>query len=140
MVASTTEPEAAHFAVVEVTNVDVVLPATHAVVHLREAEAPHRTLSIPIGLAEGAALAAARERLVGQRPSTHELFCEVLARANLDVIAVRLIDEQDGVYFAELDLMGARGREVVACRPSDGLVVALRQRVPAPLLLDERLF
>ncbi len=140
MAASTPEQEAVRFAVVEVTDVDVVLPETHAVIHLREAEAPHRTLSIPIGLAEGAALAAARERRVGARPSTHELFCEVLARAHLDVIAVRLIDEQDGVYFAELDLMGSRGREVVACRPSDGLIVALRQRVSAPLLIDERLF
>ena len=140
MAASTTAQEAARFAVVEVTDVDVVLPETHAVVHLREAEAPHRTLSIPIGLAEGAALAGARERLVGPRPSTHELFCEVLARANLDVIAVRLIGEEEGVYFAELDLMGTRGREVVACRPSDGLIVAIRQRVSAPLLVDERLF
>jgi bifunctional DNase/RNase len=31
------------------------------------------------------------------------------------------------------------GRECVDCRPSDGLVLALRMPVPAPILADERL-
>jgi bifunctional DNase/RNase len=128
------------FCVVEVLSVDVALPDTHAVVHLQETEKHQRVLSIPIGLTEGAALVAAQERRLGPRPSTHELFSEVLARANLDVIAVRLVEEEDGIYFAELDLMGTRGREVVPCRPSDAMILALRQRVPAPLLVDERLF
>ena len=35
--------------------------------------------------------------------------------------------------------MAARGREVLPCRPSDGIIVALRQGVPAPILADERL-
>jgi bifunctional DNase/RNase len=128
------------FRVVEVVDVVVALPDTHAVVQLRETEAPSRSLSIAIGLAEGSALAAARGRQAGARPGTHELFSKVLARANLDVIAVRIIDEDEGVYSAELDLMGVRGREVIGCRPSDGLILAHRQTVPAPVLVDERLF
>ena len=31
------------------------------------------------------------------------------------------------------------GRERVDCRPSDGIVLALRMPVPAPILVDERL-
>jgi len=31
------------------------------------------------------------------------------------------------------------GREVLDCRPSDGIVLALRMPVPAPILVDERL-
>ena len=35
--------------------------------------------------------------------------------------------------------MAPNGRERIGCRPSDGLVLALRMRVPAPILVDERL-
>ena len=35
--------------------------------------------------------------------------------------------------------MTPAGREQVDCRPSDGIVLALRMPVPAPILVDERL-
>jgi bifunctional DNase/RNase len=70
---------------------------------------------------------------------THELFMQVLQRVHVDVIAVRLIGRENGNYLAELDIMAPGGRERVACRPSDGLVLALRTPVPAPILVDERL-
>ena len=41
--------------------------------------------------------------------------------------------------MAELDLMTPAGRKQVDCRPSDGIVLALRMPVPAPVLADERL-
>ena len=127
------------FRVMALTGVEVPLPTTHAVVQLVEKEAPFRTLVLPIGLAEGAALVAAQERSRGIRPSTHELFSEVLGRVHVDVIAVRLVSEEHGVYGAELDCMTAKGREIFECRPSDGLILATRQHVAAPILCDARL-
>ncbi len=35
--------------------------------------------------------------------------------------------------------MAPNGRERIGCRPSDGLVLALRMPVAAPILVDERL-
>ena len=35
--------------------------------------------------------------------------------------------------------MTAQGHEVMPCRPSDGIVLAARQVVSAPILADERL-
>jgi bifunctional DNase/RNase len=35
--------------------------------------------------------------------------------------------------------MAPQGRERIPCRASDGLVMALRTPVPAPILVDERL-
>jgi len=128
------------FRVMELIEVTVPLPAQHALVQLAEKESPYRTLSFPVGLAEGAALVAAQEGSQGLRPSTHELFSEMLRRINADVIAVRIVDEREGVFHAELDVMTARGRELLSCRPSDGLVLSLRQLVPAPILVDETLF
>ena len=53
-------------------------------------------------------------------------------RVRIDVIAVRLTGRENGNYLAELDLMTPPGRERVPCRPSDGIVLALRMPVPAP--------
>ena len=128
------------FKLVELIDVAVPLPAQHAEVHLSELDAPYRSLSFPIGLAEGVALSLAQSRTDSARPMTHELFSEVLRRVNVDVIALRLISRVRGVLHAELDLMTTRGRQVVPCRPSDGLVLCLRQTVVAPVLVAEDLF
>ena len=128
------------FRVTEVVSVTVTLPDTFAHVQLSETEAPYRVLGFPVGLAEGAALAAAIEGSVGARPTTHELFAEVLGRSGVEVIALRLTRREGGVLCAESDLMGPRGREIVECRPSDGLVLCHRQVVTAPVLVAEELF
>jgi uncharacterized protein len=127
------------FRVMDVEDVAMDLPSPFPTVTLTESEPPMRTLVFPIGLTEGTALALALRRMDSPRPLTHELFMQVLQRARIDVIAVRLTGRTQGNYLAELDLMAPAGRERVPCRPSDGLVLALRMPVPAPILVDERL-
>ena len=70
---------------------------------------------------------------------THELFAQVLRRTGVEVASVRLVGREDGNVLAVLELMTPGGRELVDCRPSDGIVLALRIPVPAPILVDERL-
>ena len=106
-------------------------------VHLMEAEEPFRYMAIPIALPEATALNSALAGIEGRRPSTHELFSSVLARLQCDVIAVRIVRNEAGVYYAEIDVMSPRGREIFDCRTSDGLILALRQGVPAPVLCAE---
>jgi bifunctional DNase/RNase len=127
------------FRVMDVDDVSIDLPSQYPAVTLLESEPPGRVLVFPVGLAEGTAMAQALRRIDSRRPMTHELFAQVLQRARIDVIAVRLVGREEGNYLAELDLMAPAGREQVACRPSDGLVLALRMPVPAPILVDERL-
>ena len=129
----------ATFRVVEVDEVSLDLPAQFPSVTLVESEPPMRQLVFPVGLPEGTALAQALRRMRGRRPMTHELFAQVLQQARIDVIAVRLVGREEGNLLAELDLMTPGGRERVDCRPSDGIVLALRMPVPAPVLVDERL-
>jgi uncharacterized protein len=127
------------FRVMDVDDVSLDLPSQYPAVTLVEAEPPMRTLVFPVGLPEGTALAQALRRIQGRRPMTHELFMQVMQRARIDVVAVRLIGREEGNLLAELDLMTPAGRERIDCRPSDGLVLALRMPVPAPVLVDERL-
>ena len=128
------------FRIVTVSSVRVALPDQHPVVSLEDTEVQGRTLSFRIGMAEGAALAHVLDGTVSPRPSTHDLFAAALQRYAVDVLAVRLTGRVGSTYLAELDLLGGHGREVLTCRPSDGICLALRQRVPAPVLADDRLF
>jgi bifunctional DNase/RNase len=127
------------FRVMDVEDVSLDLPSQFPLVTLVESEPPLRTLVFPVGLTEGTALALALRRMDSPRPMTHELFSQVLQRARLEVIAVRLTGRDQGNYVAELDIMAPTGRERIVCRPSDGLVLALRMPVTAPILVDERL-
>ncbi len=123
-----------------VSSVALDLPSQHPMVVVREAEPPWRQVQFRVGLPDGTALACALRRIETPRPLTHELLGEVLAGFDIDVVAVRLVGRQQGTYFAELDLRGRTGRRVLSCRPSDALVVALRQAVPAPILVADALF
>lgn len=128
------------FRIVTVSSVRVALPDQYPLVTLEDAEVVGRSLSFRIGLAEGAALVHALEGTSAPRPSTHDLFAAALQRYAVDVLAVRLVGRIGATYLAELDLVGGHGRERLSCRPSDGICLALRQRVPAPVLADDRLF
>jgi uncharacterized protein len=132
-------PQFPAFRVMDVEDVTLDLPAQYPAVTLVEAGSPGRMLVFPVGLPEGTAMAQALRRMESRRPMTHELFMHVLQRARIDVIAVRLVGREDGNLLAELDLMTTSVREKVDCRPSDGIVLALRMPVPAPILVDERL-
>jgi uncharacterized protein len=127
------------FRVMDVMSVTVELPDQYPLVTLQEAEPPLRELSFRVGLPEGVALAYALRGVSTPRPLTHELFTTVLQRLRADLVAVRLVSRQGSTYSAEMDVMTAQGREVVPCRPSDGIVLAARQVVSAPILADERL-
>jgi hypothetical protein len=128
------------WAVAMVFDIAVDLPTPHARVTLREVAEPHRMLVIPIGLPEGTALAHAWRGVATPRPLTHELFVNVLARLGATIEAARLLGRQAGIVLAEIELSTTRGREVVSCRPTDALTLAVRQSVPAPILIDLRLF
>jgi bifunctional DNase/RNase len=125
------------FRLVHISWVTYELPAPSPRVCLTEVELPYRAIEMPIGLAEANALALALERSDSVRPMTHELFSSALRATGQDVVALRIVSVDDGVYRGELDLMGAKGRVVLDCRPSDGLILAMRQSPPAPILCEE---
>jgi bifunctional DNase/RNase len=134
-------PEAAPATVFRVMNAESVtfdLGDPSPMMHLIEDAEPYRSLSVPIALPEAVALHQALERVAGRRPGTHELASEILGRLRADVVAARIVRFVDGVFYAELDLMGPAGREVLDCRTSDAVILALRQRVRAPILCAEQ--
>jgi hypothetical protein len=126
--------------IVAVAAVEMDLPNANPEVVLHEAQDPWRELRIPVGLAEGTAIAYAFRGMDTPRPLTHEMVTEILDRHDVTVAAVRITVRRGRQFFAEIDTMGPRGRCVVPCRPSDALALALRQRLPTPILVGEWVF
>ena len=125
---------------VSVVDVALELPGTYPEVVLLEADAPKRELRIPVGLAEGTAIAYALRQVSTPRPMTHDLFTEMLDRHGVTIEAVRVSARRGQVFMAEMDTTGPRGRQVMPCRPSDAIALALRQRLPVPILVGTWIF
>jgi hypothetical protein len=123
-----------------VAGVKMDMPGDYPEVLVHEAVAPWRELAIPVGMAEGNAIAYAWRGLSTPRPLTHALFTDVLERHGVALEAVRITARQGRLFFAELDTTGPQGRQVIACRPSDALALVLRQRMPTPVLVADWVF
>ena len=123
-----------------VVGVEMDLPNANPEVVLHEAQDPWRELRIPVGLAEGVAIAFAFRGIDTPRPLTHELVTDILNRHSVGIEAVRITVRRGQSFFAEIDTMGPNGRHVFPCRPSDAIALALRQRLPTPILAGEWVF
>ncbi|MBC7403536.1 MAG: bifunctional nuclease family protein [Microbacteriaceae bacterium] len=107
---------------VEVVGVRVEMPTNQPLVLLRETGGG-RYLPIWIGAVEASAIAYAQQGTATARPLTHELMQHIVEALGDELDEVRIIDVQDGVFFATL-VFGS-GTEVEA-RPSDSIALALR--------------
>jgi len=125
------------FRVMNVESVTFSLGDASPHVHLMETEIPFRHLSVPIALPEAQALHAAMNHVTGRRPGTHELITAMLRQFQTDIIAVHITRYDEGVFYAQLDVMTPRGPERFDARPSDAFILALRQAVSAPILCAE---
>jgi len=120
----------------DVVGVRVEMPSNQPIVLLREVTG-ERYLPIWIGAVEATAIAFAQQGVTPPRPLTHDLMRDVLAATGQTLAEVRIIDMQDGIFFAQLVFDG--GAEVGA-RPSDSIALALRtgtRIVCAEAVLDE---
>ncbi len=125
--------------VVTLAGVRLELPAEYPEVVLQESEAPWRQLRIPVGMAEGRALAYAWRQVPTPRPLTHQLMVDLLDLHGVEVSALRITERSGGTFLAELETQGPRGRHTVPCRPSDGLSLVLRRRMDTPILVADEL-
>jgi hypothetical protein len=117
-------------------DVVLVLPSTHPVLVLQEADMPYRELRIPIGGPEGIAIGYAARQVATPRPLTHELITQLLERFNLSLDVVQITGLIGGVFTAELKVSGPAGQRTLDCRPSDAIALVLRQRIPVPIMVD----
>jgi hypothetical protein len=125
------------FRLITLESVDYDLQTPSPRLHFQEIEGDRRTFTMPLGVPEATALSLALAGVPARRPSSSELATTLLTTLGVDVIAVRIVRYDAGVFFAELDLMTPKGRRVIDCRPSDAFAIGLRHPSGAPFLIDE---
>lgn len=126
---------------VVVSDVSVRLPETFGRLTFSELDVPKRSLSIPISLEQAGIIAGHLSGRQAPRPMSGDLICDIMSAFDLSVEVIQITGVANGVYLAQMTVTGAGSRpRSFPCRPSDGVIIALGQPLPVPILVDESLF
>jgi len=93
-------------------------------------EGGNRRLPIIIGMFEAQAIAIEIEKIVPNRPMTHDLFKSFAASFHFDVEEILISDLKEGVFYAKIICSDGRNKVEVDARPSDAIAIGLRFNVP----------
>jgi bifunctional DNase/RNase len=84
-------------------------------------------LPIWVGAFEANAIALEIEKIVPQRPMTHDLIRNLITEIGYKVIRVIITDLRENTFYASIELSDESGKTVVLdARPSDAIALALR--------------
>ncbi|MBV6644574.1 MAG: bifunctional nuclease family protein [Cyclobacteriaceae bacterium] len=89
----------------------------------------NRRLPIIIGMFEAQAIAIEIEKIVPNRPMTHDLFKSFAFNFSFDVREILISDLKEGVFFAKI-ICDDNGKMIeIDARPSDAIAIGLRFNV-----------
>lgn len=90
----------------------------------------NRRLPIVIGGYEAQAIAVSMERMIPNRPLTHDLFKNTLDTFNIQVVEIIISDLVEGIFYAQLVCERNGEMYEVDSRTSDALAMAVRFDCP----------
>jgi bifunctional DNase/RNase len=93
-------------------------------------------MPIYIGLWEAISITNALNQETLPRPITHDLFTDLFSRLSIAMVALRIDALDEGVFFANLIIRQGDHEEMLDCRPSDGIAIALRMKAPILVARD----
>ncbi len=84
-------------------------------------------LPIWVGAFEANAIALEIEKIVPQRPMTHDLIRNLITEIGYRVVRVIINDLRENTFYAQIELTNENGQSVTLdARPSDAIALALR--------------
>ncbi|HRI78845.1 MAG TPA: bifunctional nuclease family protein [Cyclobacteriaceae bacterium] len=90
----------------------------------------NRRLPIIIGMFEAQAIAIEIEKIVPNRPMTHDLFKSFANSFHFHVEEIVISDLKEGVFFAKIVCSDGLNKSEIDARPSDAIAVGLRFDAP----------
>jgi uncharacterized protein len=94
-------------------------------------------LPIWVGAFEANAIALEIEKVVPQRPMTHDLLRNVIIECKLTAASVIITDLQENTFYARIELKDADNEPVMLdARPSDAIALALR--LDCPIFVEQK--
>ena len=98
-----------------------------------------RDRPVIVGSFEAQSIALAMEAMETPRPLTHDLIGLLINEIDANLVAVRITNIEDGIFYASLDINGEiTGKRSIDSRPSDAIAVGLRMK--APIMISDELF
>ncbi len=85
-----------------------------------------RRLPIIIGMFEAQAIAIEMEKIIPNRPMTHDLFKSFAHEFKFRVREIIISDLKEGVFFAKIICTGEYGDVEIDARPSDAIAIGIR--------------
>jgi bifunctional DNase/RNase len=89
-----------------------------------------RRLPIIIGMFEAQAIAIEIEKIIPNRPMTHDLFKSFAGSFNYSVKEIVISDLKEGVFFAKIVCTDETKTIEIDSRPSDAIAIGLRFNAP----------
>jgi bifunctional DNase/RNase len=89
-------------------------------------ESGNRRLPIIIGMFEAQAIAIEIEKIVPNRPMTHDLFRSFADGFDVQVEEILISDLKEGVFFSKIICTDGLKRVEIDSRPSDAIAIGLR--------------
>ena len=84
-------------------------------------------LPIWVGAYEANAIALEIEKIVPQRPMTHDLLRNFIVQSGYRVCRVTITDLRENTFYAAIELLDEKGNKMTLdARPSDAIALALR--------------
>jgi uncharacterized protein len=94
-------------------------------------------LPIWVGAFEANAIALEIEKVVPQRPMTHDLLRNLILECKLSASSVVISDLMENTFYARIELKDEHGDTVMLdARPSDAIALALR--MDCPIFVEQR--
>ena len=94
-------------------------------------------LPIWVGAFEANAIALEIEKVVPQRPMTHDLLRNVIIECQLSAKSVVITDLMENTFFARIELKDKEDEPVMLdARPSDAIALALR--LDCPIFVEQK--
>jgi bifunctional DNase/RNase len=117
----------------------IVDPNTNSPIVILKGVDSDAVLPIWVGPFEANAIAVEIQKIMPQRPMTHDLLRNLVIQCGLDPVRVVVTDLADNTFYARIDLLDANGNEMsLDSRPSDAIAFALR--VDCPIFVKHEVF
>lgn len=112
-------------------------PNTNTPIVVLKGTESETVLPIWVGAFEANAIALEIEKVVPQRPMTHDLLRNVILECELNATGVVITDLLENTFYARIELKDKNGEPVmIDARPSDAIALALR--LDCPIFVEQR--
>jgi uncharacterized protein len=89
-----------------------------------------RRLPIVIGMFEAQAIAIEIEKIIPNRPMTHDLFKSFAESFKFEIQKILISDMKEGVFYAKIECNSKGSVIEIDSRPSDAIAIAVRFNAP----------